>query len=231
MEDNDEFSYKYNIEKLKGHENYDTWKVAAAAFLHLRGLYKYVEAPLTTEESDEQHQDLITRSEILLLVDKINYRHIDEAKNAHEAWTNLQKAFEECSVKRKVAALKAIVSLKSNDCESLYDYVDRMMLLWSKVKTMFNFDEETGGYLMLTGVSDEYRPLKMAIEHSQIKLTVDKVKSYLLHEASLERSRGGANAMQRRNKPKSKREKSAVQCFKCGEMGHYANKCNDYIFL
>ena len=61
------------MELLKGRENYDTWKFATQLYLEDLELWKCV----TGEETDDA-KNRKCRVKLLLLVDKINYIHVQE---------------------------------------------------------------------------------------------------------------------------------------------------------
>lgn len=78
------------IAKLRGRENYSTWKIAMENLLSLDGLWKSV---LGTEENVEKVAR--AKAKIVLSVDESLYIHVAKVTTAAEAWKNLQKAFED----------------------------------------------------------------------------------------------------------------------------------------
>ncbi|KAG5863741.1 hypothetical protein JTB14_021889 [Gonioctena quinquepunctata] len=77
------------IEKLKGSENYDTWKFAVQTYLEHEELWDTVEG---TEKDDKKITK--ARSEIILLVDPLNYVHVQNSKDAKEVGIILQPRFK-----------------------------------------------------------------------------------------------------------------------------------------
>lgn len=208
------------VEKLKGRENWDTWKIAAESYLDIKNLWKHVET-----ESTDSAKDKNARSEMIMMVDPVNYKFIRKATSAKQAWANLVGAFEDEGVTRKVAILDRLVTVKFIDCESMEDYVNKKMVLWEKCLTAgFKIDDEIIGALMLAGLPKEYGPLVMAMENSGKKLTADSVQNSLLQHIPHGSSSSEQNVMYGKHKSKPK-TKSTVKCFECGEMGHYAKHC------
>lgn len=215
----------YKFEKLRGRENYDTWKQAAESYLTIRKHWSIIEKEVTIDTSNKA-DDTIAKAELNMPVETINYPYIRQAKTAHEAWKNLESAFEDSGITRKVAVLQALVSMKLDNCESMEDYVNRLTVLWAKVtKVGFKIDDEIVGALMLGGLPDQYKPLVMTLENSDKKLTMDKVKTILLQDASFENSSGDQSVMYSKKKWKQKKSKTTAKCWKCDEPGHIAVNC------
>lgn len=85
------------IGKLKGRENFENWKFATQAYLELEGLWTCV-----TRQETSELKLLQARSKLILLVDPVNYVHIQRANSAKEIWDNLRSAFEDSGLSRKV---------------------------------------------------------------------------------------------------------------------------------
>jgi len=71
------------IEKLKGQKNYGN-----SQFNELEGLWTCISI------DNVSTKDTQARSRIALLVDPINYVHIQSAKIAKQVWLNLEKIFQ-----------------------------------------------------------------------------------------------------------------------------------------
>lgn len=160
------------IEKLKGRENWDTWKVAAKSYLVIKGLWKSVEpATGATVSTDD---DLKARSELTLLLEPINYSYIVEETTAKDAWKKLQDAFEDSGTSRRVDTLQRLVTLRLEECSSMEDYISKMMSFWIKVNSVgFKIESNIVGSLLLGGLPSKYRPLVMGMENSGKELTAD----------------------------------------------------------
>lgn len=186
-----ENQYQSRFEKLKGRENFDTWKVSAKSYLVIKKLWKHVETVSTESDSD-----LLARSELNLMVEAVNFSLISNATTANAAWKSLEDAFSDTGAMRKVALLQTLATLKLSECENMNAYVNRKLNLWEKVKLAgWNIDDATVGGLLLGGLPEEYRPMIMAMENSGTKLTADSVKNVLLQDISFEPSSGEHSAM------------------------------------
>lgn len=96
-----------SIEKLRGRENYSTWKFAMENDLAAEDM----SACLTDAETDAK-KIAKAKGAIVLSIDKSNYVHVTTAKTAKEAWDSLKKTFEDTGAVRKVTLMRKIVNTK-----------------------------------------------------------------------------------------------------------------------
>lgn len=210
--------------KLRGRENYDTWKLAAKSFLVIKGLWWCTQKEPDASKPAETENDLKAWSELILLLDENLYSYIANTTTAKSAWENLEKSFEDSGLSRKVELLKQLVKLTLADCESIEDYVSRMTSMLIKViKAGLKIDDEVLASLMLAGLPDEFRSLVMAIENSESKLTSEAVKTLLLQDTRLSASCNSDSSAALFVKKNSGTFK--YRCHKCAEIGHMARDC------
>ncbi|KAG5865006.1 hypothetical protein JTB14_000927 [Gonioctena quinquepunctata] len=130
------------IEKLKGRENYDSWK---------------------------------------------------ETKTTKEACENLAKAFEDTGLRRKVGLLRTLISTRLEDCPSVEEYVNKIIQTAYKLSCIdMKASDEWVGAILLAGLPDQYKPMIMGIETSGIKVTADAIKTKLLQNICVEKSKKGS---------------------------------------
>lgn len=217
-------SQNNSIEKLKGRENFDEWKIAAQSYLVIKGLWRYMIAETTSSDTAVLESDLKAKSELTLLIEPQNYSFVADKPTAKAAWDSLVGAFEDSGTCRKVSLLQQLVSTKLQNCSSMETYVNKMLLLSIKVKKAgFVVNDDIIASLMLGGLSSEYRPLVMGIENSVKNLTVDYVKNILLQEVSVE-TNDSAFFTKNSNK-KRKKFNNPGRCFECNATDHIAIKC------
>jgi len=213
--------------KLKGRENYDTWKISAKSYLVIKKLWMYVQNDLPSDATNAQKEaDLTAWSELTLLIDESIYSYIAETNNAKDAWKALESAFEDSGLCRKVGLLKQLVQLKLSDCMSMEEYINQMTMTSLKVKkTGLKLDDEIIASLMLAGLPNEFNPLVMAIENSSQKLTIEGVKTLLLQETRFDSrdDNDGTALFSRSNRKVS--NKNNFRCHYCGEAGHFVKNC------
>lgn len=210
------------VVKLKGRENYDTWKIASKSYLVIKELWSCIEKEPDENKPKELEKDLKAWSELSLLIHENFYSYIANTNTAKAAWTKLEKSFEDSGLCRKVELLKQLVQMTLDTYGSVEEYVSKMVVTSLKVeKAGLKIDDELLASLMLAGLPDQYKSLVMAIENSTAKLTSDAVKTFLLQETRLNSKSNSSGAFSVRSNPGIFK----FRCHKCGELGHMAKYC------
>ncbi|GBP46785.1 Retrovirus-related Pol polyprotein from transposon TNT 1-94 [Eumeta japonica] len=167
------------IERLTGRDNFASWKFAVKTYLEHEDLWECVSG---TGEVDPK-KDVKAKSKIILLVDPINYVHVQDASSAKEVWEKLCKAFDDSGLTRRVGLLRDLITTTLENCQSIEEYVNKIMTTAHKLRNIgFKVDDEWLGTLLLAGLPDEYKPMIMAIESSGVAITADSIKTKLLQE-------------------------------------------------
>jgi hypothetical protein len=91
------------VEKLKGRENYSSWKFQMKALLKLEDQWDVVEGTVKKDEAREKDRKAL--SKISLLVDADLIHHIESCTSAKEAWDTIQNLFEDSGLMRRVGLL------------------------------------------------------------------------------------------------------------------------------
>lgn len=164
-------------------------------------------------------------SELTLLLEPSCYSYIVGKDTPKEAWESINKAFSDSGVCRRVTLLQQLVSVKLAECNGMEDYVNRMVMLSTKVTSVgFKIDDDVIASLMLAGLPSEYKPLILGVENSQKILTVDYVKNLLLQEVIFGSGSGPNDLALFSKSKKKKKDMSKVKCFECCGP-HYARNC------
>lgn len=217
-------SHHLGFERLRGRENFAEWKTGAKSYLIKQGHWGSISIKLASDASPTlKLADQKALAELTLLLEPCLYSYIEEIDEAKEAWESLLTIFEDKGAARKVTLLKQWISLKSSDCSSIYEYVNKSVALRAKVKTAgFEIQEEIAGSILLCGLSDDYKPLIMSMEVRE-NLTLDYVKNTLLQSVDFDGGEG-VTVLSVKKQNKKKFIKKPVKCYDCGGP-HYRSKC------
>lgn len=161
-------------------------------------------------------------SRIILSLDKSNYPHVMQAKTAFEAWTALEKAFEDKGLHRRLRLLRSLCSVKLENFSNMEEYVNEIMALSQQLMSIGKpMDDEFLGVIMLQGLTDEYEPMVMALENSGVEITSDFVKTKLLQDKKWQNGKHSVDsALAMKHKPNK-----SPWCWNCRQKGHYKNQC------
>lgn len=210
------------IEKLAGRDNFSTWKFAVKSYLQHEDLWECVD-PGTDVDSKK---DVKAKSKIILLVEPLNYVHIENAQTAREVWVNLQNVFEDSGLSRKVGLLRDLINTTLDNCSNVEEYVNKIMSTAYKLRNIgFKVDDDWLGTLMLAGLPENYKPMIMGLESSGIKISSDFVKTKLLQEVKVSESSALFTKHKDTSNNKAKPKGKGPRCFNCNKYGHFKNQC------
>lgn len=213
------------IELLKGRENYDVWKFAVEVYLEALGLWDCV----TGEEKDAKKVKQC-RAKIILLLDPINYVHVQTTTTAQETWESLQRAFEDNGLTRRVGLLRTLTTTRLENCASVEEYVTKIIQTAHKLSNIgFKVEDEWIGTILLAGLPKQYETMIMGIESSGIKVTGDAIKTKLLQDISKPKKEATAlytyGYGPQENKGPQKNAYKGPRCYNCNKYGHIAKDC------
>lgn len=76
------------------------------------------------------------KSKIILLVDQVNYVHVQEATTAKQIWTKLEKVFDDSGLSRKVGLLRDLITTNLDNCSSVEEYINKVMSTAHKLRNI-----------------------------------------------------------------------------------------------
>ncbi|KAJ8704351.1 hypothetical protein PYW08_013075 [Mythimna loreyi] len=203
------------VEKLKGAENYSTWKFTMRMLLIHEELWDCVEAEPKVDCDKKKVDKALAR--IALSVTPAVIPYIRTAKSAHEAWKILQKGYEGRGLSRRLGLLRSLFSTKLSENSSMEIYLNKIKEFSHQLNEIESpLDDEFVAVIMLSGLTDDYDPLIMAIEHSTTTLSTDIISEKLLQETQRREEKTEGIALITQKQPK---------CFGCGARGHMIRNC------
>ncbi len=215
-----------SIAKLKGKNDYDSWKFVVKAYLESEGLWSVVDGTSTEEdEGKKKEQESKARGKIVMLVEPVNYTHIQNAKTAKETWDCLNKAFADTGFARQVSLLRELVNTKLETCNSMDEFLNKIVSCVHKLNGAgLVIPDELVAAFMMAGLTEDYRPMIMGIESTNVKFTSVDIKSKLLQEVLVSSKDIEESAMIARTYQKPM-TKGKFKCYECGKEGHMARNC------
>lgn len=229
----------FNFEKLKGSDNFHTWKFTMTNFLALKGLgdcivHKPNKAacdplPEVIYAADVAAEDDATKlrqakAYLVLAVEKSLYVHIQNCTSALDLWNILNKLYEDKGLYRKIALLSNLLSNKLTDCDSMQEYVDKIVSASNMLQGVgFAVTDDWQGAILLSGLTDEYKPFIMGLEANGVEISGNLIISKLLDSQGGSSDRNKAFWNKKGKKAKGKKKRA---CYNCGSTSHMANTCD-----
>lgn len=225
-----------DFDKLKGGENFHTWKFAVENFLALKGLSDCIvrrsDEATTSNAAAESAEGVAkeldenklrsAKAILVLSVDTSIYVHINKCKTALGVWNCLHKIYEDRGLYRKIALLGNLLSNRLNESNGMQDYVDKIVSASNKLGGVgFSVNDEWLGAILLAGLTDDFKPFIMGLEANGVGISGDLVISKLLDCRCDDKN----SAFLSKNAGKKGRKK-VRKCFNCGSTQHLANLCD-----
>lgn len=212
----------FDIEKLKGSENYHTWSFAVKNVMELKECGKCIES--ANAETDVKKLSA-SKALLSLSVEKHIYVHIRSCTSAFDIWTTLQHLYEDKGLSRKIGLLRTLMSARLDDAENMQNYVDVVVSHENKLQGIgFELPDEWLAAILLAGLTESYKPFIMGIEAANTELKSDKIISKLLDSQTAEGAKGDALFSKQRSIIPNNDQKK-LKCKYCKKKGHTIDVC------
>ncbi|KAJ8714218.1 hypothetical protein PYW08_007838 [Mythimna loreyi] len=219
--------HMFNLDKLIGRENFATWKFSVKTYLEHEDLWHCIEPK--TDKPIDSSKDIKARSKLILLLDPQNYVHVQNCNTAKEVWDNLQRAFDDNGLTRRVGLLKDLVNTTLESSGNVESYINKIMTTAYKLRNIdFEVNDEWLGTLMLAGLPDIYAPMIMGLESSGAKISADLIKTKLIQEvrtADTNTALYANSKMKKHHQPQQSKSRRGPRCYNCNGYGHFAKFC------
>lgn len=226
---------EFELEKLRGSDNYHTWQFAVQNLLAFKGLEKTIKtttvvatstvaARIICAETDEE-KCTKAKSIIILCIETSLFIHVAKGKTALEVWDCLKKMYEDRGLDRKIALLAQLTQPRLEECDGMQEYIDKKVSAANKLLGIgFEVNDEWLGCIILAGLTEAYRPMIMSLESSGKEISADFIISKLV---DVQMSKTGEAFAAKGNFKKGKKFKVKKQrkCYVCKSPAHLANSC------
>jgi hypothetical protein len=219
-----EITFENHIEKLNGRKNYTSWSFAIKNILIVSDLWDFVERPTEKKETlDEKtfaNLDAKAKAKICLSLAPSVYPVVIGTTTAQATWKKLQETYADSGLSRQLHLLRKMFNTKLSAYQTMEMYISDIKGTQQQLVEIDSaLEDELVGVIMLTGLTDEYNPLVMALENSGTKISSDSVASVLLKE-DVRRAPTSSNT----NSALSTK-KNVPQCSYCKKFGHLVSVC------
>lgn len=210
------------IEKLKGPDNWCTWKMLMETLLFHDGAAELIKNPPNAEEIQDQTSELYeldarARARIIFSVEPQILQYLSGSTTAYGHWTKLSKVFEDSGVYRRTAIKRQLFALRQGS-RSLTEYVMAHQDLVGRLSAMGHpIDQETAAFLLLEHVGEAFKPIAQILERTALRDTEDGGTEFNYEKVIDDLLREGVKAA-------LKAELSASKALKAGAPRHHQRR-------
>ncbi len=213
--------------------NYAVWSQRMEMLLVHKKLWKRV-----TEPEVDADRSAVAKALIGLNVTEQYLGHVIAARNAEQAWDELEKVFRGKTTARKLQLKKELMTLKQESGEPMAKYISRAKDLERELLAAgTEVKPEDLAMNVITGLSKEFDLLVTVLVAADAVKSVDEMLPQLqIHEqterlkaSSLdldEKESTTAVAYAARKGGSGKGKKTSMRCHKCGEFRHFGRECH-----
>lgn len=175
------------IAKLKGHENYISWRSKIQLYLACEGLKSCIEVPATEIDPNKLR---MARAILILSCEPSTYVHIQNCRSALDVWETLEKLYKNIGLSQEIKAFRRLISIRMEYGEDMEDYVKKFKNIVSGLICSDTvITDEIKNYSLLTGLNKDYENLILHVGLDQVKKSTDCMGQKMLEIAAISESR------------------------------------------
>ncbi|KAI5652157.1 gag-polypeptide of LTR copia-type domain-containing protein [Phthorimaea operculella] len=221
------------IKKLKGSSDYAVWKFATRKYLESKDWYKAVEFEGTELPATLKDTDRKARTTLCLLIEPECYAHVFNATTAKQVWQNLKTAYEDKGWGRRIALQRELWDCRLVNFPSMEKYITKVIFLTQQLSEIdAKVDDDWIISILLSGLTEVYNPLIMAVDNSGTKVSLEQIKTKLLQEGNRQATSNDDKELAAfkaskvyKNKPNSAKTDRKSKCYKCHKWHKPSEEC------
>lgn len=241
------------ITKLDGMD-FAFWKMQIEDYLYSKKLHQPLgNKPEGMKEDEWNVLDRQVLGVIRLTLSKNVAHTVKKETTTVGLMKALSDMYEKPSSCNKVHLMKKLFYLKMAEGGSVMEHLNKLnMIINQLVSVEINFDDEVCALILLASLPNSWEPMRAAVSNSigTAKLKFNDVRDNILAEEVRRRdsgeaspsnlalnvenrgrssdrnsNKGNGNRGKSRNGRSKSRNRRNVECWNCGRMGHFKNKC------
>ena len=233
----------FKVEKLTA-DNYHSWKFNMKMLLIGKDLWEIVNGTETLDENANENERARFRkrenqalASVCLAISTSLQIYVRSSTTAKDAWSNLEKHFEQKSLSRKILYRRKLYSAHLEKGRSMIDHINYIKTLSEHLEAVDDpVQEKDLVIILISSLPEEYNYLITALETiGEEKLTWEYVRDRLMHEAdkmekskhllgNIDKSDNTNDALFTKKQDKRKAFEKKI-CHYCKKPGHFARDC------
>lgn len=213
----------FRIEPLSK-ENYDTWSIQAQAILIKNGLWEYANGTFVEPEGNDEKvkyhkNDLLAKSELLLIISPSELKQVKGCKTSNELWQKLKGIYQSTGPARKATLLKQLI-LKKADKDDVREHLNNFMDIVDKLADMgVDLHPDLVSIMMLYSLPATYENFRIAVETRDTLPKPEELKIKICEESDARKNTESTEFEQAYYSKKNK------YCQNCKKKGHATEAC------
>ena len=227
-------SYKFDIEKFNGSNDFTLWKLKMKAILVQQKCEEAIEGEekLPVELTAAQKAEAVKRAHsaiLLSLADEV-LREVADETTAAGLWKKLESRYQKRSLSNKLYQKRRLHTLKMSEGMQVTEHLDKFNRIVLDLRGVgVDIDDEDQAMFLLHSLPDSYESFVDTIMYGRDGISVNDVKDALLSKElkRLTSSSGGDRVESGLtvSRGKGMGKNHGLRCYHCKEIGHVKKNC------